>query len=124
MHPPRPLDEETSEKKGVWSFIMLASTSFISWIMAKSVQNSSKLGGSFGVVGGLAYAAWFVGIFTTAVIVYQLRKKGYYSLPGERRALRSVALQSMKPLPPGSRPCFPVGYSSTHTHSVTEPATA
>jgi len=59
---------------------MLTSTSFISWIMAKSVQNSSKLGGRYGVVGGLAYASWFFGIFTTAVIIYQLRKKGYYSL--------------------------------------------
>mmetsp|Transcript_9954 Transcript_9954/g.28268 ORF Transcript_9954/g.28268 Transcript_9954/m.28268 type:complete len:684 (-) Transcript_9954:787-2838(-) len=77
----RPIDEETSKKQGVWSFVMLTSTSFISWIMAKSVQNSSKLGGKYGVVGGLAYASWFFGIFTTAVIVYQLRKKGYHSLP-------------------------------------------
>jgi len=49
--------------------------------MAKSIQNSSKLGAKYGIVGGLAYGAWFVGVFTTGVIVYFLRKQGYYSLP-------------------------------------------
>jgi Na+/proline symporter len=33
------------------------------------------------MIGGLAYAAWFVGVFTTGVVVYYLRKQGYYSLP-------------------------------------------
>ena len=56
-------------------------TSFVSWVMAKSIQNSSKLGAKYGVLGGLAYAAWFVGVFTTGVIIYFLRKQGYYSLP-------------------------------------------
>ena len=31
---------------------------FISWIFAKSVTNAANLGAAYGVVGGLAYAAY------------------------------------------------------------------
>ena len=43
-------------------------TSFISWVAAKSVHNSSKLGAK-SVVGGLAYGARFVGVFTSGLII-------------------------------------------------------
>lgn len=34
----RPLDENNTEGNKVWAFMLITSTSFISWIMAKSVQ--------------------------------------------------------------------------------------
>jgi Na+/proline symporter len=77
----RPMDETNTEGRKCFAFWMLTMTSFVSWVMAKSIQNSAKLGARYGLVGGLAYAAWFIGVFTTGVIVYFLRKQGYYSLP-------------------------------------------
>mmetsp|Transcript_24854 Transcript_24854/g.29343 ORF Transcript_24854/g.29343 Transcript_24854/m.29343 type:complete len:754 (+) Transcript_24854:47-2308(+) len=77
----RPMDESNTEGRKCFAFWMLTMTSFVSWVMAKSIQNSAKLGARYGVVGGLAYASWFIGVFTTGVIVYYLRKQGYYSLP-------------------------------------------
>ena len=77
----KPLAEDNIEGKKCEAFCLLTMTSFISWVMAKSVQNSSKLGAKYGVVGGLAYGAWFVGVFTSGLIIYYLRSQGYYSLP-------------------------------------------
>jgi Na+/proline symporter len=77
----KPIDETNTDGRKCFAFGLITMTSFVSWVMAKSIQNSSKLGARFGIVGGLAYAAWFVGVFTTGVIVYFLRKQGYYSLP-------------------------------------------
>jgi hypothetical protein len=45
-------------KKDASNWILLASSAFVSWIFAKGILNTSTLGASFGVVGGLAYAAW------------------------------------------------------------------
>jgi len=77
----RPIDETNTDGRKFYAFWLIAMTSFVSWVMAKSIQNSSKLGARYGMLGGLAYAAWFVGVFTTGVIIYLLRKQGYYSLP-------------------------------------------
>jgi Na+/proline symporter len=77
----KPLAEEDVAGKKCEAFGLLTMTSFISWVMAKSVQNSSKLGAKYGLVGGLAYGAWFVGVFTSGLIIYYLRKQGYHSLP-------------------------------------------
>jgi hypothetical protein len=32
-------------------------------------------------VGPIAYSCWFLGVATTGIVVYFLRKQGYYSLP-------------------------------------------
>lgn len=63
------------------SFFLLSFSTFVSWVMAKSILNASKLGGSFGVVGGVAYASWYTSFFSTAFVVYLMRKQGYRSLP-------------------------------------------
>lgn len=47
---------DTSKNASNW--VVLASSAFVSWIFAKSILNSSTLGASYGVVGGLAYASW------------------------------------------------------------------
>ena len=48
---------------------------FISWIFAKSVTNAANLGAAYGVVGGLAYAAYWLSIPLAGVVIYRLRTK-------------------------------------------------
>lgn len=47
---------DTSKHASNW--LVLTSSAFVSWIFAKGILNTSTLGASFGVVGGLAYASW------------------------------------------------------------------
>ena len=44
-------------------------------IFAKSVQNASTLGAKFGILGGLAYAAWYTSFASSAYVCYRLRRK-------------------------------------------------
>ena len=48
---------------------------FISWIFAKSVTNAANLGASFGVVGGLAYAVYWLSIPMAGIVIYWLRTR-------------------------------------------------
>ncbi len=48
---------------------------FISWIFAKSVTNAANLGASFGVVGGLAYATYWLSIPLAGIVIYWLRTR-------------------------------------------------
>ncbi|MDH3438967.1 MAG: sodium:solute symporter, partial [Betaproteobacteria bacterium] len=48
---------------------------FISWIFAKSVTNAANLGASFGVVGGLAYATYWLSIPLAGIVIYRLRTR-------------------------------------------------
>lgn len=48
---------------------------FISWIFAKSVTNAANLGASFGVVGGLAYATYWLSIPVAGIVIYRLRTR-------------------------------------------------
>ncbi|EGB09061.1 hypothetical protein AURANDRAFT_63673 [Aureococcus anophagefferens] len=64
------------------SSALVGSSAFISWIFAKSITNASKKGGSYGICGGFGYAAWYLAFPSAAVACYQLRRKGYKSLPG------------------------------------------
>jgi len=73
-------DKATEQPNRVRSFCMLGSSSFITWIFAKSIQNSAKLGGKYGLFGGLAYSTWYLSFLCVALVVYRLRKKGYTSL--------------------------------------------
>jgi len=50
-------------------------------VFAKSIYNSAKLGASYGIVGGLAYSAWYSSFTCVSVVIYRLRLKGYKSLP-------------------------------------------
>lgn len=53
---------------------MLTSSIFIAWIFAKSVTNAANLGGAYGVVGGLAYAAYWLSIPLAGVAIYAIRR--------------------------------------------------
>jgi len=48
---------------------------FISWIFAKSVTNAANLGAAYGVVGGLAYATYWLSIPVAGVVIYRLRTR-------------------------------------------------
>jgi Na+/proline symporter len=48
---------------------------FISWIFAKSVTNAANLGAVHGVVGGLAYAAYWLSIPVAGIVIYWLRTR-------------------------------------------------
>ncbi|WP_111497140.1 sodium:solute symporter family transporter [Marinobacter bohaiensis] len=53
-----------------WS---LTASIFISWIFAKSVTNAANLGEAYGVVGGLAYATYWLSIPVAGYIIYLIR---------------------------------------------------
>lgn len=48
---------------------------FISWIFAKSVTNAANLGAAHGIVGGLAYAAYWLSIPMAGIVIYWLRTR-------------------------------------------------
>lgn len=54
---------------------MLTLSIFISWIFAKSVTNAANLGQSFGIVGGLAYATYWLSIPLAGLVIYRLRTR-------------------------------------------------
>lgn len=55
-----------------WS---LTASIFISWIFAKSVTNAANLGAAYGIVGGLAYAAYWLSIPVAGLVIYWLRTR-------------------------------------------------
>ncbi len=52
----------------------LTASIFISWIFAKSVTNVANLGASYGIVGGLAYATYWLSIPLAGFVIYFLRR--------------------------------------------------
>lgn len=65
----------TSGKKTP-NFYMLTGSLVISWIFAKSITNAANLGLEFGIVGGVAYAGYYLSFATAGIILYKLRTKG------------------------------------------------
>lgn len=53
----------------------LTASLFISWIFAKSVTNAANLGAAYGIVGGLAYATYWLSIPVAGLVIYRLRTK-------------------------------------------------
>lgn len=54
---------------------LLTSSIFISWIFAKSVANAASLGAAYGIVGGLAYATYWLSIPVAGFTIYWLRTR-------------------------------------------------
>jgi Na+/proline symporter len=61
------------------SGLVLTGSLIISWIMAKSITNAANLGLEFGIVGGLAYAGYYLSFAVAGILIYQLRTKGNYN---------------------------------------------
>lgn len=63
-------------KKKAPNTLVLTGSLIISWIFAKSITNAANLGLSFGLVGGVAYAGYYLSFAVAGIIIYQLRTKG------------------------------------------------
>ncbi len=61
------------KEPGFW---MLTSSLVISWIFAKSITNAANLGQSYGIVGGVAYAAYYLSFLVAGITIYFMRVKG------------------------------------------------
>ncbi|WP_286756748.1 sodium:solute symporter [Roseivirga sp. UBA838] len=62
-----------NQKPGLW---LLTSSLVISWIFAKSITNAANLGLSYGIVGGVAYATYYLSFLFAGIIIFKLRVKG------------------------------------------------
>lgn len=58
---------------------MLTGSLVISWIFAKSITNAANLGAAYGLVGGVAYATYYLSFAVAGYIIYQLRTQGGYA---------------------------------------------
>jgi hypothetical protein len=50
-------------------FILLTSSLVISWLFAKSITNSANLGLSYGIVGGVAYAGYYLSFLVAGITI-------------------------------------------------------
>ncbi len=57
---------------------LLTSSLVISWIFAKSITNAANLGLAFGIVGGVAYAVYYLSFVVGGIVINQLRTKGAF----------------------------------------------
>ncbi|MEM1359382.1 MAG: sodium:solute symporter [Bacteroidota bacterium] len=56
--------------------IALTSSLVISWLFAKSITNAANLGLAFGLVGGVAYAAYYLSFTVAGWVIYRMRTVG------------------------------------------------
>lgn len=56
--------------------LALISSLVISWLFAKSITNAANLGLAFGVVGGVAYAAYYLSFAVAGKVIHDMRTKG------------------------------------------------
>ncbi len=66
-----------ASKTGVQpTVLLLGVTTAISWVMAKSLDNTMNLSAAFGLWGGLGYAAYYLSFIVVGIAVYFLRTRG------------------------------------------------
>lgn len=79
--------------------LVLTGSLIISWIFAKSITNAANLGLDFGLVGGIAYAGYYLSFAVAGVLIYKLRTKGGFNSIHEfltsKYGRRAVALFSI-----------------------------
>ncbi|MFS4418618.1 sodium:solute symporter [Maribacter sp. 2307ULW6-5] len=85
-------------KKAPNAFVLMGSL-VISWIFAKSITNAANLGLAFGLVGGVAYAGYYLSFVVAGVVIYQMRTKGGFKsihhFLGQRFGTSAIALFSI-----------------------------
>src|SRR5919108_5657025 len=65
---------------GTPSTALLTASVLVTWIFAKSITNAANLGEKYGLVGGLAYAAWYLSIPVAGLLIYRIRRAGHEGL--------------------------------------------
>ncbi|TXE19310.1 sodium:solute symporter [Psychroserpens burtonensis] len=58
--------------------LVLTGSLIISWIFAKSITNAANLGLDYGIVGGVAYAGYYLSFAVAGILIYQMRTKGRF----------------------------------------------
>ena len=61
------------------STVALISSLVISWLFAKSITNAANLGLAFGLVGGVAYAAYYLSFAVAGWVIYKMRTQGGFT---------------------------------------------
>jgi len=56
--------------------LVLTGSLIISWIFAKSITNAANLGLDFGIVGGVAYAGYYLSFAVAGLLIYKMRTQG------------------------------------------------
>ncbi len=59
--------------------LVLTSGLVISWIFAKSITNAAGLGATFGLLGGIGYAGYYLSFLVAGFVLYKLRTKGKWT---------------------------------------------
>ncbi|WP_339665967.1 sodium:solute symporter [Maribacter arcticus] len=67
------------QKKKLPNTFMLMGSLIISWIFAKSITNAANLGLDFGIVGGVAYAGYYLSFAVAGLGIYRMRLHGKYT---------------------------------------------
>jgi Na+/proline symporter len=67
------------QKKKAPNTFMLMGSLVISWIFAKSITNAANLGLDYGIVGGVAYAAYYLSFAVAGIVIYKMRLHGNYT---------------------------------------------
>ncbi|CAG2534632.1 Na+/proline symporter [Maribacter dokdonensis] len=67
------------QKKKAPNTFMLMGSLIISWIFAKSITNAANLGLDFGIVGGVAYAGYYLSFAVAGIVIYKMRLQGKYT---------------------------------------------
>src|ERR687888_1035935 len=52
------------------SAALLTGSVLVTWIFAKSITNAANLGEKFGILGGLAYGAWYLSIPVAGRLIF------------------------------------------------------
>lgn len=58
--------------------VFLTSSLVISWLFAKSITNAANLGHGFGLVGGVAYAGYYLSFLVAGFVIVSMRNNGGY----------------------------------------------
>ena len=66
------------QKKKPPNTFMLMGSLVISWIFAKSITNAANLGLDYGIVGGVAYAAYYLSFVVAGVVIYKMRTQSKF----------------------------------------------
>ena len=59
--------------------VALISSLVISWLFAKSITNAANLGLDFGLLGGVAYGAYYLSFAVAGWVIYKMRKVGGFT---------------------------------------------
>ena len=70
---------KAQHKKKAPNTFMLMGSLVISWIFAKSITNAANLGLDYGIVGGVAYAAYYLSFTVAGIFIYKMRTQGKYT---------------------------------------------